>query len=41
MSCTFIAKTVGEPEILSEKEMQNMIERFKDYGKRTEEHEEI
>ena len=37
----FIAKTVGEPEILSEKEMQNMIERFKDYGKRTEEHEEI
>lgn len=37
----FIAKTMGVPEILTENEMQHMIERFKDYGKRVEEHEEI
>lgn len=37
----FIAKTMGQPKILSEEEMRAMIERFKDYGKRTEEHEEI
>ena len=37
----FIAKTVGEPNILSDEEMKNVVERFKDYGKRIEEHEEI
>ena len=36
-----IAKTMGEPEILSEEEMRNVMERFKDYGKRIEEHDEI
>nr|WP_307775864.1 L-fuculose-phosphate aldolase [uncultured Cetobacterium sp.] len=36
-----IAKTLGEPKILSDEEMKGMIERFKNYGKRTEEHEEI
>ena len=37
----FIAKTVGAPNILPEEEMKNVMERFKDYGKRIEEHEEI
>lgn len=37
----FIAKTMGEPNILPEEEMRRMIERFKNYGKRIEEHEEI
>lgn len=37
----FISKVMGVPEILPEDEMKNMIERFKDYGKRVEEHEEI
>ena len=37
----FIAKTVGVPNILPEEEMKNVMERFKDYGKRIEEHEEI
>lgn len=37
----FIAKTVGAPNILPEEEMRNVMERFKDYGKRIEEHEEI
>ncbi len=37
----FIAKTVGEPNILSDEEMKNVIGRFEDYGKRIEEHEEI
>lgn len=34
-------KCIGEPVILPEEEMLHMIERFKNYGKRTEEHEEI
>lgn len=37
----FISKAMGEPKILSEEEMKTIIERFKDYGKRVEEHEEI
>lgn len=37
----FISKVVGEPQILPRKEMKDMIERFKEYGKRVEEHEEI
>lgn len=37
----FIAKAVGEPNILSDEEMTNVIGRFEDYGKRIEEHEEI
>ncbi len=37
----FIAKTVGEPNILSDEEMKNVIGRFEDYGKRIEEHEEV
>lgn len=37
----FISKVVGEPKILPKKEMEDMIERFKEYGKRSEEHEEI
>lgn len=36
-----ISKTMGEPQILSEKEMQKIVERFKNYGKRIEEHEKI
>lgn len=36
-----ISKSIGKPKILEEKEMLNIIERFKDYGKRVEEHEEI
>ena len=36
-----ISKSIGSPKILSKEEMLNMIERFKDYGKRIEEHEEI
>lgn len=36
-----ISKTLGEPNILSNEEMTMMIERFKNYGKRVEEHEEI
>lgn len=36
-----ISKTMGEPQILPKEEMEQMIERFKNYGKRTEEHEEI
>ncbi len=35
------AKSIGEPVILSEAEMTMMMERFKNYGKRTEEHDEI
>ncbi len=35
------AKSIGEPVILSEGEMTMMMERFKNYGKRTEEHDEI
>lgn len=35
------AKSIGEPVILSESEMTLMMERFKNYGKRTEEHDEI
>lgn len=34
-------KAMGEPIILPQDEMERMIERFKDYGKRVEEHEEI
>lgn len=36
-----ISKTMGEPLILSKIEMENMMERFKNYGKRIEEHEKI
>lgn len=36
-----ISKSIGEPKILDKQEMLNMIERFKNYGKRIEEHEEI
>ncbi|MEA4972691.1 MAG: L-fuculose-phosphate aldolase [Candidatus Metalachnospira sp.] len=35
------AKSIGDPVILPEDEMVRMIERFKNYGKRIEEHEEI
>lgn len=35
------ARAAGEPVILDEDEMNLMIERFKDYGKRMEEHESI
>ena len=35
------AKSMGEPISLSVEEMTCMIERFKDYGKKIEEHEEI
>ncbi|MDR1204562.1 MAG: L-fuculose-phosphate aldolase [Peptococcaceae bacterium] len=35
------AKCVGEPVLLPQDEMERMIERFKDYGRRIEEHEEI
>ncbi len=35
------AKSIGDPVILSSDEMVRMIERFKDYGKKIEEHEEI
>jgi len=35
------AKSIGEPVILSESEMTMMMERFKNYGKRMEEHDEI
>lgn len=35
------SKTMGEPVILPEDEMLRMIERFKNYGKRIEEHEKI
>ncbi len=35
------AKSIGEPVILSEKEMALMMDRFKNYGKRREEHDEI
>ena len=34
-------KGIGEPVILPQDEMERMVERFKNYGKRTEEHEEI
>lgn len=37
----FISKIVGEPKILSEEEMKRNMERFKNYGRRIEEHEEI
>ncbi|MDP0487889.1 MAG: L-fuculose-phosphate aldolase [Fusobacterium sp. JB021] len=37
----FISKVMGKPFILEEKEMKNVIERFKDYGERIEEHEKI
>ena len=36
-----ISKSIGSPKILDKEEMLNIIERFKDYGKRIEEHEEI
>ena len=36
-----ISKSIGTPKILSEKEMLHMIDRFKNYGKRIEEHDEI
>ena len=35
------ARSMGTPSILSDDEMWNMVERFKDYGKRTEEHDKI
>ena len=35
------AKAMGEPVLLDEDEMTMMIDRFRDYGKRMEEHEEI
>ena len=35
------AKSIGDPVILPEDEMNRMIERFKNYGKRGEEHDEI
>lgn len=35
------AKSIGEPVILTESEMTLMMERFKNYGKRTEEHVNI
>lgn len=35
------ARSMGNPVILAEDEMLRMIERFKDYGKKPEEHEEI
>lgn len=35
------SKTIGNPVILPEDEMIGMVERFKNYGKRTEEHEKI
>lgn len=35
------AKSIGDPVILPEDEMTRMIERFKNYGKRIEEHEKI
>lgn len=35
------AKSMGEPVILADDEMQMMMERFKNYGKRAEEHDEI
>jgi L-fuculose-phosphate aldolase len=34
-------KCIGEPVILPQDEMERMIERFKNYGKRIEEHETI
>jgi L-fuculose-phosphate aldolase len=34
-------KCIGEPVILPRDEMERMIERFKDYGRRAEAHEEI
>ena len=35
------ARSMGTPVILSDEEMENMVERFKDYGRRIEEHEKI
>lgn len=35
------AKSVGTPTVLEEDEMERMVERFKNYGKRVEEHDEI
>ncbi|MBP8965459.1 MAG: class II aldolase/adducin family protein, partial [Flexilinea sp.] len=35
------AKSIGEPVILSKEEMVRMVDRFKNYGKRIEEHEQI
>lgn len=35
------AKSIGNPVILPEDEMTRMMERFKNYGKRGEEHDEI
>lgn len=35
------AKCIGDPVILPEEEMIHMIDRFQNYGKRIEEHEEI
>lgn len=34
-------KSIGEPVILPADEMERMVERFKDYGKKPEEHDEI
>ena len=34
-------KSIGDPVILPEDEMSRMVERFKAYGKKPEEHEEI
>jgi len=34
-------KSIGEPVLLPNDEMERMIERFKNYGRRVEEHEEI
>ena len=35
------AKCIGDPVLLPQEEMELMIERFKNYGRRTEEHEKI
>ena len=35
------SKSIGEPQILSEDEMIRMIERFRNYGQKIEEHEKI
>ena len=34
-------RSIGDPILLPEEEMHRMIERFKSYGKQTEEHEAI
>ena len=35
------AKCIGEPVLLPQDEIERVVERFKDYGRRTEEHEKI